>query len=217
MTTHRRSVRDRLDGTKPVANSNRVRTAAGLRSTSPGLSRALDSNIRRLGPLWASVGYSLPAPGDVYIEIAHRFTARLASYDASRSVIRLRRDATTWPKRALREVLVHELAHAAVYGRLGGSASPHGAEWRALVTAAGVQASPRLAAGCRMTPQPKDGATGTRAHRRSRFRYEHRCQVCGFVRVSSRSVSGWRCGECITTGLDGRLSVSKLPFPKRRS
>jgi len=95
-----------------------------------------------------------------------------------------------------REILCHELAHAAANRRRGGR-QPHGAEWAALVRRAGFDPVTRLTVSQKSSrsKQSRDG------------RYEHRCLVCQFVRVARRPVRSWRCAECVRCGLPGNLAV----------
>jgi predicted SprT family Zn-dependent metalloprotease len=104
----------------------------------------------------------------------------------------------------LREVLCHELAHLAVYRLHGGSARPHGPEWRQLMAAVGV-ASLATARTCAVVRPTKPNA---RKDYRSRF--EHRCPVCQMVRFARRPVRSWRCAGCVAAGLPGLLTVTRI-------
>jgi predicted SprT family Zn-dependent metalloprotease len=99
-----------------------------------------------------------------------------------------------------REILCHELAHAAARRLSLGKRSPHGAEWAALVQGAGFDPVSRLAV-------PRKSSPSTRSRD---VRYEHRCLVCQFVRVARRSVHSWRCAECVRCGLAGELAISVI-------
>jgi predicted SprT family Zn-dependent metalloprotease len=99
-----------------------------------------------------------------------------------------------------REVLCHELAHAAVSLKYGRRARAHGAEWRELVRAAGFlprSRLPRSHARRRVSAQPPS---------RSEF-YEHRCPVCQSAWYARKPVKAWRCGACAQVGLPGRLDI----------
>ena len=72
-----------------------------------------------------------------------------------------------------REVLCHELAHAAVSLKHGRRVQAHGPEWRELVRAAGL--IPRS----RLLQRPSPGRVS--AETRSAKLYEHRCPVCQSV------------------------------------
>lgn len=99
-----------------------------------------------------------------------------------------------------REILCHELAHAAVNRRRSGRQPPHGAEWAALVQSAGFDPVAQLTAARKDSPpsQARD------------VRYEHRCLVCQLVKVARRPVHSWKCPECVRCGLPGNLNVSVL-------
>jgi predicted SprT family Zn-dependent metalloprotease len=106
-----------------------------------------------------------------------------------------------------REILCHELAHAAVNRRLRGRQPPHGAEWAALVQRAGFDPVAQLTAARRPS-------TSTRPRN---VRYEHRCLVCQFIKLARRPVHSWRCPECVRCGLPGDLKVSALRRGRRSS
>lgn len=96
-----------------------------------------------------------------------------------------------------REVLVHELAHAAVDLAASKRFSPHGPEWQALVQAAGYRARARMTRPATFTPA------------RRAARYEHRCPVCQMVRMASQPVTRWRCRSCVEMGLPGGLEITR--------
>ncbi|MGN8158046.1 SprT family zinc-dependent metalloprotease [Salinisphaera sp. SWV1] len=93
------------------------------------------------------------------------------------------------PKEMLAETVPHEVAHVAIYRLYGRRAKPHGAEWKALMQAFGVDASPchalpaqptrqlrryRYACGC---DEPA-WLTSIR-HKRARAGTAYICRVCG--------------------------------------
>ena len=100
-----------------------------------------------------------------------------------------------------REILCHELAHAAVSRLCRGPQSPHGSQWAALVKSAGFDPASRLTLPRKLSATPRQSRD---------FRYEHRCLVCQFVRVARRSVHSWRCAECVHCGLPGKLTISVI-------
>jgi predicted SprT family Zn-dependent metalloprotease len=104
-----------------------------------------------------------------------------------------------------REIICHELAHAAANRRPRRGKPPHGVEWAALVLSAGFDPVPRLAVSRKSSPSTQS----------RNVRYEHRCLVCQFVRVARRSVHSWRCPECISCGLPGKLTISVLNGSRR--
>lgn len=106
-----------------------------------------------------------------------------------------------------REILCHELAHAAANRRRRGRQRPHGAEWAALMQSAGFDAVAQLTAARKSSPPPQSRDA----------RYEHRCLVCQFVKVARRPVHSWKCPECIRCGLPGNLKVTVLRRGRRSS
>jgi SprT protein len=107
------------------------------------------------------------------------------------------------PDGLLQEVLCHEMAHLAVRELHGRSVRPHGAEWKALVVAAGFEPRTRL-------PSPSEVREPRRRHR-SRYLYVHRCPVCQLSRAARRSMRRWRCAACVGSGLEGRLTITRYP------
>lgn len=102
-----------------------------------------------------------------------------------------------------REILCHELAHAAAVRMRGRSVRPHGPAWCELLREAGYE--PR--AHC-VSDRRKH------AFRRSDYSpliYEHRCPVCHAVRHGKRPVKSWRCVECVGAGLAGQLVITAVP------
>lgn len=116
-------------------------------------------------------------------------------------------------QRVLLKVLCHELAHIAVYERHGRRVRPHGAEWAALVRAAGFAPTVRLAE-CHIqsialpTTAPRSPA--------SRATYRHYCPICQMERRARRPVPRWRCRACSEAGLDGRLTIERAGVPVSR-
>lgn len=93
------------------------------------------------------------------------------------------------PREMLEETVPHEIAHVAVYRLYGRHAKPHGAEWKALMQAFGVDASPchslpvqptrqlkrfRYACGC---DEPA-WLTSIR-HKRAQAGTDYICRICG--------------------------------------
>lgn len=103
-------------------------------------------------------------------------------------------------RRRRAEILCHELAHSAAIRIYGQEVSPHGPEWKALVTAAGYLPSSTL-----KTSNP----SSLTPHRRQSTWYEHRCPVCHAVRFAKKRMPQWRCPECTEHGLPGLLEVNK--------
>jgi predicted SprT family Zn-dependent metalloprotease len=158
------------------------------------LSKNLKEDMQSWSRLWG-----LP---DLSQEVSVRFNRRLRTTIArlsSLDVIEVGpRFIALQSKR--REILCHELAHAAASRRPLGSQRPHGSEWAALVKTAGFDPVSRLRVSGTLSPSTRSRAV----------RYEHRCLVCQFVRVARRSVHSWRCAECVRCGLPGELTISVL-------
>jgi predicted SprT family Zn-dependent metalloprotease len=100
-------------------------------------------------------------------------------------------------------VLCHEFAHIAAYQLHGRAVQAHGEEWRALVAAAGYAAATRislatLAPRHRFAPRPN-----------GRLQVVHMCPVCQTTRLARRAVPAWRCAECVRSGLEGRLVITR--------
>jgi len=99
------------------------------------------------------------------------------------------------------EIVCHELAHAAARRIYGKGVSPHGAEWRALIAAAGYLPSVTFTA-AKSSSQVSRRVGGTW--------YEHRCPVCHAVRFAKKRMPQWRCPECTEQALPGHLEITKL-------
>lgn len=181
---------------RPDRYKNPIMAAHPSSRTRPyRLSNSLKGDIQRWSRLWG-----LP---DLSQEVTVRFNGRLritvARLLSGVDVIEVGpRFIALRSKR--REILCHELAHAAASRRPRGGLPPHGAEWAALVQSAGFDPVSRLTVPRRVSP-----STLSR-----NVRYEHRCLVCQFVRVARRSVHSWRCAECVRCGLPGKLTISVL-------
>lgn len=109
------------------------------------------------------------------------------------------------PPEGMRELLVHEIAHAVVVSSRP-SAKPHGVEWKALMAQAGFSPNPRLSRSCITVPSGDRPAVPRRS-----VLMEHRCPVCHSVRFARRRVTLWRCAACVAAGLDGRFLVTPAP------
>ena len=98
-----------------------------------------------------------------------------------------------------REILCHELAHAAASRIHGRSVRPHGHEWRELMREAGYEPRARRVSqrGSRASPNTIP----------SQSLYEHRCAVCHAVRYGKKPVKSWRCVQCVGAGLAGHLTI----------
>jgi len=99
------------------------------------------------------------------------------------------------------EIVCHELAHAAALEIYGEGVSPHGAEWRALIAAAGFLPTVTFTA---------EKSSSQVSRRIGGTWYEHRCPVCHAVRFAKKRVPQWKCTECSEHGLPGLLKITKL-------
>jgi predicted SprT family Zn-dependent metalloprotease len=102
----------------------------------------------------------------------------------------------------LEEVLCHEVAHLAVFELFGENCRPHGPEWAQLMRTAGYEPRIRLVLDAAGIPAPDT---------RPRYTYLHYCPVCQSERVARRPVRSWRCADCVTLGLHGRLEIRRRP------
>jgi predicted SprT family Zn-dependent metalloprotease len=106
-------------------------------------------------------------------------------------------------RRDHREILCHELAHAAAVRMHGRVVRPHGPEWCDLVRKAGYEPKAHLASDRRPYVSPSDIQT--------QLDFEHRCPVCHAVRFARKLVKSWRCVECVGAGLPGHLTIRVVP------
>jgi len=102
-------------------------------------------------------------------------------------------------RRDQRQILCHELAHAAAVTKFGRAVRPHGPEWRHFVRVAGFQPMTHVVS--HRAGRPTSKVAGVLPI------YEHRCVVCQVVRYARKRVTNWRCVECVDTGLDGALKI----------
>lgn len=105
------------------------------------------------------------------------------------------------------EILLHELAHAAAVIKYGVGVRPHGPEWRTLVHEAGFQPN------ARRTLHGSVGKAVAAASKPSASLYEHRCLVCHAVRYARKPMASWRCVECASSGLNGKLAIRGPQHP----
>lgn len=155
--------------------------------------------------------WRLPALRDaVSIVTSSRMRTSLGLFDARRRQVRLADLVAQAPVTLYREVVLHELAHAAVHlvhGRRG--VRPHGREWRGFMEAVGLRPRVRL-------PRSEVQDLIPASVRRPRARWRHRCPVCQVSRLAGRPVREWRCAQCVAAGLPGRLSITRVAPPRER-
>ena len=107
------------------------------------------------------------------------------------------------PCRDIRQILCHELAHAAVVMKCGRAACSHGTEWRHFVRVAGFEPETHLVS--------HQAGRATSKVSRAPPVYEHRCVICQAVRLARKPVPNWRCVECVGAGLEGALEIRMAP------
>lgn len=140
---------------------------------------------------------------DLAIEFSPRLTRTLGRCLPDRRTVRLSTQLREAPTELVREVLCHELAHVVAHERFGPDIRPHGEEWCSLVREAGYRPRRRM-------PWVIEGEAPSAASR-PRALYEHRCPVCQMVRVARTATARWRCADCVADGLDGELTVTRIP------
>lgn len=142
------------------------------------------------------------------VEWSPRLTRSLGRCYPERRLIRIATHVGEADKETglLDEVLCHELAHLAAFELHGPHVRPHGAEWKALMRAAGYEPKTRL-----KTPPgiPPPSVTRRPKRRAPSYLYVHRCPVCHRYRVARRLMKGWRCASCIQSGLTGELVITR--------
>ena len=102
-----------------------------------------------------------------------------------------------------RQILCHELAHAAAVMKFGRAVRPHGPEWCHFVRVAGFRPMTYLVS--QRAGRPMSKVAGVLPI------YEHRCVVCQSVRYARKRITNWRCVECVGTGLEGALKIRIVP------
>ncbi|MBK9410115.1 MAG: SprT-like domain-containing protein [Gemmatimonadetes bacterium] len=137
---------------------------------------------------------------DVEIRFSPRLKRALGRWYPGTAKISLHHALQSADRALLAEVVGHELAHLVARARFG-RVRPHGAEWRTLMTQAGLdpRTSMPLPATAVQRPAPRKATTS----------YHHRCPVCQSQRTARRPVSRWRCAECVAAGLSGELVVTR--------
>ena len=145
--------------------------------------------------------FSLWGCSDLASSVVIQFSGRLKS-SLGRTRVDLHKVSlnpllTSTNEQLLNEVLCHELAHIAIYERFGASVKPHGPEWTALVCQAGFE--PRL----------RHSVTHAKLPTAAR-KFEHLCPVCQTVRYAKRSMTQWRCENCVDSGLEGKLLIRSI-------
>lgn len=173
--------------------------------------RRIDAWARPHLETWARL-WSCRLLAAVSCTVNHRLSASLGRCRPAARTIELNPRLLARGWRLRREVLCHEAAHLVVRELYGPAAKPHGAEWRKLMTLAGL--SPRVAIpvparDSAISPSSRTDSAGRARAPRGR-RYEHICPVCQFTRMARAPVGRWRCASCVDAGLDGVLLITRV-------
>lgn len=151
---------------------------------------------------WAAA-WDLPGLEErVNVVSSTRMRVSLGRYLSRGRQIRIAEFLLDAPPFLLQEVLCHEFAHAAVHARFGLARRPHGAEWRSFMHQVGCAPRARI-------PGTELARLIPPAHSR-RVVWLHRCPVCQAKRSAGRPVPNWRCVECVSSGLSGRLEIERI-------
>ncbi len=168
----------------------------------PHTGEPLSTDLARLIGSWG-VRWGLPGLEQrVRVEWSRRLRSSLGRAFPTRRLVRLGEALASGTPALLVQTLCHEVAHVAVAELFPPGAKPHGAEWAALVVAAGFE--PRVRT-------PRIGTMLSARPPRPARLYLHRCPVCQARRLARRRVRRWRCAACSAAGLPGQLEI--LPWP----
>jgi len=158
--------------------------------------------LYELAALW-----ELPElPERVSIVTSGRLRTSLGLYDPGLRQVRLAAFLEHGDDALFREVVVHELAHAAVHvmSARGRRPRPHGREWKQLMRAAGQYPRVRM-------PREIVQALLPESALRKRARWAHDCPVCGIAHEAGRPMRRWRCRACMEAGRSGVLTITRVP------
>lgn len=150
--------------------------------------------LRSLAKLWKH-----PRIAKLRIGVNPLLTSTVARCVTGVDIIELSPSAARRGARLQLEILCHEAAHSVVCERYGRAARPHGAEWRALVRAAGFGPRATLARCGQRRRRVADTPT-----------FRHVCPVCQFSKRAKRRMPAWLCPECRAIGLDGALRIERV-------
>lgn len=132
------------------------------------------------------------------IAVNRNLRSTLARWIPPSNVLEISAAAKSRGTRALREIISHEAAHVVVWNRAGRPARPHGAEWAALMRAAGFE------------PRATLVRCGHRGGSNDTLRIRHFCTVCHFSKLAKRRMPRWRCPDCFAIGLEGKLTTERV-------
>lgn len=161
--------------------------------------------VKNWGELWEVPGIEKR----IQINFNSRLKSSLGSSNIREGLISLNLILKQQDRQKLLEVVCHEVAHVAVFEIYGENSKPHGSEWQRLMNIAGFKPSTLIC----INKQPGELIN----LRNNEWIFEHRCPVCQMVRLSSRAVRGWKCRDCVQSGLDGHLIITTRPKQGRKS
>ena len=175
-----------------------VTKALLVKSPETDLTRAWARDIAKWCAIWGVPGLE----SSLVVSESSRIRSSLGSCRVDRGQIRIAGFLSASKSKFVREILCHEVAHAAAAQLHGRSAKPHGIEWQALMRAAGYEPRTRLLT---------EGLVQVPKEVRPKYKsWEHRCPVCQMRRLAGRPVPQWRCAECLSLGLDGKLIITRI-------
>lgn len=158
----------------------------------------IDAALRSWGRLWKDP----ELPRQLSVTFSRRLRVTLGRCTPATGRVVLSERLKSGSASRLLEVLCHEAAHVAAFRRHGRGAAPHGEEWAALVRQAGFSPASTAVAEKKARKPAKTRAS---------YPFAHVCPVCHTRRYARRPVSRWRCAECVSAGLDGKLMVERVP------
>jgi predicted SprT family Zn-dependent metalloprotease len=184
----------------------RERTSSPLPSSASGkLAEVVARALNRWSRVWGARGLRVT----VTVAFSPRLRSSLGRAAVASGRISLHPALRTAPRQLLEEVLCHEVAHVVAYRRARAVGAPpprpHGAEWAALVRAAGYEPQLRASKSLVEKSRPCIHAPS------SRRLVVHMCPVCQVRRIARRAVPAWRCSACVAAGLEGRMEVIPMP------
>jgi hypothetical protein len=177
---------------------------------------ALPPAARKALRAWERLWDAPQLAASISVAFSPRLRTTLGRATPASGRVTLHAALRTGPVEHLLEVLCHEVAHIAVVRRAAAAGAPrprpHGAEWAALVRAAGFAPTTRVSAAALRRARGAAEVILPRV-RRPRARggcvVVHACPVCHTERLARRAVPAWRCAECVAAGLDGVLVITR--------
>jgi SprT protein len=166
------------------------------------LEQAFPDDIAADAHAWFASWQLAPVAATVRIRFSPRMFRAIGRAAPYRRLVTFAVGVREMAPALVREVLAHELAHVAAYELHGAGIRPHGAEWAALMRAAGFVPRVRFA--------DAEAIALVRARATLPVRYLHLCPVCAASRIAARRMPRWRCGACYARGRDGLLEITRV-------